>query len=140
MKKVLQPTSSTASPLQHIYTSILLRVRITDARFTSCLTSSVVSITLSNEIEGAEKGIVLMQAIFWLAWRRKTRRRSILTACSSLRLGRLFNLTFACSWTSVRCLAPARFIICGRHSTSTRMTGVLAEKSSRSKSNTGRSS
>ena len=37
------------------HTGILLRVRITDTCFTSCLTSSVVSVTPSNKIEGGER-------------------------------------------------------------------------------------
>jgi len=41
-------------------------VRITDACFPICLTSSAVSVTPSNKIEGAEKGIVPVQIIFCL--------------------------------------------------------------------------
>ena len=129
------PTLSKVSPWSHIYTNILLRVRMTDTCFTNCLTSSVLSVTPSKKIEGAEKGIVPVQLIFYL--RRKTRIRSIRTAGSSMRLDPFFNLTCASSWTSVPCLAPARFIN-GRRSTSTRMSGVLVEKSSPSRANTER--
>jgi len=41
-------------------------VRITDSFFTNCLMSSTVSVTPSNKIEGAEKGIVPVQLIFCL--------------------------------------------------------------------------
>ena len=48
-------------------------MRITDTWFTSCLTSSVVSVTPSNKIEGAEKGIVPVQLIFCL--KEKTQKK-----------------------------------------------------------------
>ena len=56
-----------------MYTSILLRVRVPDAYLSSYLTSSAVSVTPSNEIEGAEGGIVPTQVIFCL--KEKTQNR-----------------------------------------------------------------
>ena len=56
-----------------------------------------------------------------------------------MRLGLFFDPTFAFSLTSVPCLVSARFIIYGRHSTSTRMSAVLAVNLSPSRINTERS-
>jgi len=75
-----------------VHTGILLRVRITDACFTSRLTSSVVSVTPSSKIEGAEKGIVPVRITFCLE--EKSRRRSIPTAGSSTPLDPFFKLAF----------------------------------------------
>jgi len=73
-------------------TGILLRVRITDACSASRLTSSVVSVTPSSKIEGAEKGIAPVRITFCLE--EKSRRRSIPTAGSSTPLDPFFKLAF----------------------------------------------
>ena len=51
-------------------------MRVLDAYLSSCLTSSAVSITPLNEIEGAERGIVPVQVIFCLKEKSQNRINS----------------------------------------------------------------